>query len=293
MIHFANNSNKSVIGVFLGGKILSVGKVQNGEIISVNTKTIDNQANEATILKELVNAISEVFDENITGIGIGVPSLVDVRKGIVYNVQNIPSWGEVHLKDIIENKFNVRVYVNNDANCFAVGEKYFGKAQNYEHIVGLIIGTGLGAGIITNGKLYSGENCGAGEYGSIEYKDHDYEHYLTDAYIHERYGIKSEMLIQRAEKKDKIALNIFADYGINLGNVIKTILYTADPQIIIIGGILSKAYPFFEKDMWKRIHTFRYKHAIANLRVECSDNPNIAVLGAAALCQDANNKILV
>ena len=69
------------------------------------------------------------------------------------------------MKRIIEKKFKVPVSINNDANCFALGEKHFGK--KYNNMVGLIIGTGVGAGIIINGKLYCGHNCGAGEFGSI------------------------------------------------------------------------------------------------------------------------------
>ena len=65
----------------------------------------------------------------VAGIGVGVPSLVDVDRGIVYAVQNIPSWKEVHLKNALEDVFHVPVHVNNDANCFAVGECHFGKGR--------------------------------------------------------------------------------------------------------------------------------------------------------------------
>ena len=79
---------------------------------------INNNGTEEEILSEIINAISEVFDNNIAGIGIGVPSLVDVSEGIVYKVQKIPCWREVQLKDILEGHFSVKVYVNNDANCW-------------------------------------------------------------------------------------------------------------------------------------------------------------------------------
>jgi len=77
-----------------------------------------------------------------------------------------------------------------------------------------------------------------------------------------------------------------------LGNLIKTILFTVDPEMIVIGGSLSKAFPWFEKSMWDKINTFPYKHAINKLKVVASSREDIAVLGAAALYFDAQNQSL-
>lgn len=289
MIFNKEINNKTIIGVFLGGKVLSVGKVKNKTIVNSFTKKINNRESEEYIIKEIISAISDFIDDDVVGIGIGVPSLVDVKRGIVYKTQNIPSWREVHLKDILEDKFQLKVYVNNDANCFAVGEKYYGKAKNYNNIVGVIIGTGMGAGIIFNGHLYSGQHCGAGEFGSIPYRDHDYEYYCSEGYFEEKYGINVDVLLKRAKKNEKIALAVFEQFGFDFGNAIKTILYTADPEIIVIGGSLSRAYEYFEEAMWERVRTFRYKHSLENLKIEITNNGDIAVLGAAALYLDALN----
>ncbi len=283
------NVQEAIIGVSLGGKTLLSGKVINGHLVKSQTKRINNKGTEEEILTELINAITEVFDDEVAGIGIGVPSLVDVTNGIVYKVQKIPSWREVHLKDILESRFGVKVYVNNDANCFAIGEKYFGQAKEYSNVVGLIIGAGVGAGIIFREHLYSGTNCGAGEFGSIPYRDHDFEYYCSESFFEEKYGIKFELLYNRALNNDKIALAIFEQYGFDIGNIIKTILFTADPEIIIIGGTISKAFKFFEKVMWKKVKTFIYKHSLKKLKIVQSEQSQIAVLGAAALYFDAQN----
>lgn len=282
--------NKSIIGVFLEGKILMVGKVKNGSIISSSSQIIDRHQSEEAVISVLVKAVAEHFDSDVAGIGIGVPSLVDVAKGIVYKVARIPSWREVHLKDILESQFGVKVYVNNDANCFAVGELYFGKAQNYENVVGLIIGQGVGAGIIFKGHLYSGTNCGAGEIGSIPYKDHDFEYYCSESFFEEKYGQSFETLLDRANKKDKIALALFEQYGNDLGNVIKALMYTVDPQIIVIGGNISQAFPYFKKAMNTQVKTFIYKHSLKKLKIVQTDHNDIAILGAASLYYDAQNK---
>jgi glucokinase len=282
----------AVVGVSISGKSIVAGKVKNGTIEKSITRKIYNRGSEEEILSEVFSVINEVKDDEVAGIGIGVPSLVDVEKGIVYRVQNIPSWREVHLKEILENHFGLKVYVNNDANCFAIGEMYFGKTAGYENSVGLIIGAGVGAGIIFKSHLYSGTNCGAGEFGEIPFRDHNYEYYLNDAYFEYKYGVAANTFLNRANKKDKIAKAIFEHYGTDLGNLIKTILFTVDPEIIVIGGSLSKAFPWFEKSMWDKINTFPYKHALSKLKIVASGQEEIAVLGAAALYFDAQNQRL-
>ncbi len=284
--------DSAVIGISMGGKTLLAGKVKNGRIEKSITRKINNKGPENEILAEVFDVINEVKDDEVAGIGIGVPSLVDVEKGIVYRVQNIPSWREVHLKEILESHFGLKIYVNNDANCFAIGEMYFGKTAGYENSVGLILGAGVGAGIIFKSHLYSGTNCGAGEFGDIPYRDFTYEYYLNDAYFEYKYGVAASTFLSRANKKDKIALAIFEQYGNDLGNLMKTILFTVDPQIIVVGGPLAKAFPYFEKSMWDKVNTFPYRHAISKLKIVPSEQENIAVLGAAALYFDAKNQRL-
>jgi glucokinase len=282
----------AVVGISLGGKTLVAGKVKAGRIEKSIAMKINNKAPENEILNGVFDVIEKLKDDEVTGIGIGLPSLVDVEKGIVYRVMNIPSWREVHIKEILENHFGLEVYVNNDANCFAIGEMYFGKTRGVENSVGLILGAGVGAGIIFKGHLYSGTNCGAGEFGEIPFRDFNYEYYLNDAYFEIKYGITASTFISRAKKKDKIAVAILEQYGNDLGNLIKTILFSVDPEIIVIGGPLSKAFPWFKDSMWSKINTFPYKHALAKLKIVQSEQEDIAVLGAAALYFDAQNKSL-
>lgn len=123
--------------------------------------------------------------------------------------------------------------------------------------------------------------------------EHDYEYYLSDTYFDEKYGLKSKKVISRAAKKDKIALAIFEQYGYHLGDLIKTLLFAYDPEMIVIGGSLSKSFPFFEKYMWKRINSFQYPHLAKKIKVKETEQENIAVMGAAALYFDAHNQKLI
>ena len=122
---------------------------ENGDSITknINKKTPAGDT-KGNVLNHLYTIIESFDLKNVEAIGIGVPSVVDIENGIVFDVQYIPSWKEIRLKSIIEEKYNFPVYVNNDANCFAAGEKHFGIGQNAEFLVGLVIGTGLGGGII-------------------------------------------------------------------------------------------------------------------------------------------------
>ena len=284
MIFNLDKIQKTVIGVNLDGKHLSAARIENGMVADIIHAEVNNHESEEVILSEIIKAIQSVYTDNVTGIGVGVPSLVDVKNGIVINPTNIPSWHKVHLKDILEEQFNVPVCINNDANCFALGEKYFGGAKDFENFAGVTIDTGLGVGIIINGKLYSGRNAGAGEFCSLPYKEHDYEYYCSSQYFEEKYGIRHDILLARAYNKDKIALVIYELFGVDLGNAIKAIMYTLDPDAIVIGGRLAEAYDFFSASMLKTVNSFIYKGTLRNIHILKSTDPYIPVYGAAALC---------
>jgi glucokinase len=142
-----------VLGIDIGGTNLRAGLVEDNVVVRIESLKIKKAGSEIEIMNDLNLLIGKFLNDKIEGIGIGVPSIVDSEKGIVYDATNIPSWKEVHLKEQIEAKYNIPVYVNNDANCFVMGEKYFGKVKAYSNIAGLIIGTGLGSGLVLNNHL--------------------------------------------------------------------------------------------------------------------------------------------
>lgn len=284
MIFTQNKLTKNVIGVAFDGQHLHAVKIENGEITDSIHAEINNRETEEAILSDVVQTIKQVHTASVEGIGVGVPGLIDIRNGIVLNPTILPSWHRVHLKDIIEEQLNTPTYINNIANCFALGEKYFGVAKDYDNIAGISIETGLGVGIIIDGKLYSGRNAGAGEFCSIPYKKHTYEYYCCGRYFEEKYDLQHSILLNRAHNKDKIALAIYELFGIDLGNAIKTIMYALDPDAVVIGGTLAEAYEFFEESMLETVSTFNYKNTLKNIRIMKSTNPNTPVYGAAALC---------
>jgi glucokinase len=276
-----------VIGVDLGGTNVRAGLVIDGRLAGVRSVPVRSRGTMEDVLEDVFGAVDAVMRDDVAGIGAGVPSVIDLKTGTVYDVQNIPSWKAVPLRTRLEERYRRPASVNNDANAFAAGEKHFGKIRPYDSAVGLIVGTGLGAGVIANGRLYSGNSCGAGEFGMLPYLDRSFEAYASGQFFERVHGTTGRELADAAERGDPRALGIFAEFGRHLGEAVKAVCYAVDPEIIVLGGSVSKSYPFFRTAVWETFQSYAYSIAKTRLKIEVSETENIAVLGAAALYFDA------
>ncbi|HEY8930825.1 MAG TPA: ROK family protein [Mucilaginibacter sp.] len=280
-------NNAKVIGIDLGATNIRGAVVSGDSISEIISRRINTKGTEEQVLEDVYFIADQLIDKDVKAIGIGVPSVVDVEQGIVYDVVHIPSWKEVHLKQLLEERYKITAFVNNDANCFALGEFYFGKGKGAKNMIGLTLGTGLGAGVIINNQLYAGPNCGAGEFGCVDYLDNNYEFYCSGSFFNNVYGLNGEEVFKNAQKGDEQALKLYAEMGTHLGNAIKLVMYTYDPSLIILGGSVQLAYDYFEKTMWQRIRTLVYPKSVERLRIERSELANSGILGAAGLYYDA------
>jgi len=278
----------ALLGVDLGGTRVRVGRISNKKLERIESALINARGSEEEVLSQISGLISAFDIGSVAGIGVGAPSVVDVEKGIVYDTVNIPSWKEVHLREKLQRRFGVPVRVNNDANCFALGERAFGKGRGFRNMVGLIVGTGLGAGILFDNRLCIGANCGAGEFGMVAYRDSNYEHYCSGQFFTGVKGIAGEELFERAVRGDRAAMEIFEEFGRHLGEAVKMIMYTVDPEIIVLGGSVSRALRFFQEPVWEALDDFAYPQSIKKLRIEASELEHVGVLGAAALFYEAD-----
>lgn len=276
---------QKVIGIDIGGTKIHIGLVQNGKVTKEIKLSTSAEAPKARILQEITNAVEQVIEPGVAGIGVGVPGLVDEEQGVVHNVLNIPSWREVHLKTHLEEFFRKPVFVTNDANSFAAGEKIYGKGKPYENFVGVTLGTGFGTGIIINSKLYSGKFSSAGEFGGVPYLDMTLEDYCSGKFFLNKYGLPGARVQKLAQEGDEVALGILNEYGHHLGNGIKVMLYAISPEAVILGGSVCGCFPFFKDAMLASIGSFPFKLVTDQLVVECSSKSNSAILGAAALFQ--------
>ncbi|ADV42095.1 ROK family protein [Bacteroides helcogenes] len=270
------------LAIDLGGTNIRIAQVENARCLNKMSIACLAQQDASAVLSQLFQLIEGMMNEQVNGIGIGVPSIVDPEKGIVYNVANISSWKEIHLKAILEKKFGVPVAINNDSNCFALGESLFGEGKPYANMVGVTIGTGIGAGVIVNRRLYCGQYMGAGEIGSFPYQDTDFEHYCS-SFFFKRYDTTGAAAAEKAEKGNQAALKIWKEFGLHLGNLVKVILFAYAPQAIVLGGGIVSAFPFFRETMEGEMKDFPYKVILDELKVIPSQKEDISLLGASAL----------
>lgn len=272
-----------VIGVDLGGTGIKAGRIEAEKIVAQVKSDTPKTDKAEVVTQSIIDTIQQIITPSTKAIGIGIPSVVDTEKGIVYDVMNIPSWKEVHIKAILEAEFKIPVFVNNDANCFAIGEKIYGEGKNYQNFVGLTLGTGLGAGIIQNGRLLQDANCGSGEFCIVPYKKADYERYCSGMFF-QRLGTNGQDFYQKAMAGDSFSLKIFEDFGFHIAQLVKLVVATIDPQMIVFGGSIAKAFPLFEEAVRKEIQNFPYPNSMKKLEIMVSGIENQAVYGAAALC---------
>ena len=275
-----------LIGVDVGGTKISAALIEDDMIVKEYTCSTPFDQEKMVVVEAVAQAISQVYDAEILGIGIGVPGLVDLENNLVIDVVNIPSWDVVPLKQLLEERFTKPVFVNNDSNCFALGEKHFGKGKPYRHFVGVTLGTGLGAGIIINNHLYSGQLSGAGEFGNIYYRDSNIENYCCGMFFKNR-NLNGREWAAKARSGDVEAQELFDELGTHIAHGLGNILFALAPEAIILGGSVSASFPLFEKAMRKAFEDFPYQKLYHDLKIEISDQPNAAVMGASSLVIDA------
>ena len=277
--------NPSIIGIDLGGTKVAVGKITDGVLTEELSGKIDQESEDPMDAVRLMqNLIHQLMNQQVKGRGVGVPGQVNRDWGVVYDVLNIPNWKEIPLKAILEEKFKVPVYIDNDANCFAMGEYRYGSFSGHDDFVGITLGTGMGSGIIKGGALLPDAHCCSGEFGTMPYLDGIYENYTSGMYFKMKYGKDGEEVALKALSGEPWAIQAYREMGMHLGKAIQTIIMSVDPPLVIIGGSVAKARDLFRESMWESIRQIPFPSVLENFRVEFTDTENIAIKGAAALC---------
>ena len=220
-----------------------------------------------------MNTIDFETDEFI-GIGISCGGPLDSKRGIIQCPPNLPGWVDVHICDILKERYRCPVVLENDANACAVAEWKFGAAKDCNNVVFLTFGTGLGAGLILDGKLYSGTNGMAGEVGHIRLFDYGPVGYgkagswegfcsgggiaqlakmkLTEALqqnalpdwcasAEEIETVTAKSVAEAANAGDELALDVYKDSGRALGRGLSILIDILNPEVIVIGSIYQRA----------------------------------------------------
>lgn len=281
---------QNIIGIDLGGTNIKTALVSlDGKIIKKCEIPTQAKKGIKTVINNIISAIKKVKSGSVVGIGIGSPGPLDYKKGIITTPVNLP-FRNTPLKKIIQNKFKLPTFLDNDANCFAFAEAVFGQGKKYENIVGITLGTGVGSGIVINKKIYHGRS-NAAELGhtTINYggpksrcgNNGCIETHVSARGITALYNSSNPYEIYKlALKGNKKAIETYKKMGYYLGIGLANIIYALDPDIIIIGGKISNAWKFFSKTMNE---TVKKRYFGKPPKIIKSELKEAGILGAAAL----------
>ena len=272
-----------LLGIDIGGTTINMGLVEGSRIVEKKTvPSFEKEWTKQQTLDYLCDEISGIITPETEHIGIGVPTLVDPAKGIAYQAANIPSWDEVNIKEAVEKRFGVPVSVNNDSNCFALGAAALLGAKE-KVVVGITLGTGIGVGVIVDGKLLDGTHCGVGEIGSLPYNGHDYEEFCSKKFF-TAHGLDGKQAADRADAGDPEMIELINEFGRHLGEFLAVVMYAYDADRIVFGGGVANSFRQFKESMEKTLAMrYPYVKALESLKIEALPEGDIPVLGASQL----------
>ncbi|WP_282038092.1 ROK family protein [Saccharicrinis aurantiacus] len=273
----------TVLGIDIGGTSITCGIVEGKELKNIYNKPTYSHLDAEGVFSNLLTCIDEVLSDQVIAIGLGVPGLIDEEEGRILNINNIPSWKNFPLKQRLQDHYKLPVFINNDANCFAIGTKHFGKGQDYKSFIGIVLGTGVGGGVIVNDKLHSGVLCSAGEVGCMPYLDGVFEDYCGSTFFPKKSNLTGQRLAQLAEIGDEKALKVFREYGQHMGKLISNLIFTLSPNAFILGGSITQSFHLFEPGIKSVIEDFPFKSVSEKIEIVPDHFDNIAILGAAGL----------
>ncbi len=268
------------IGIDVGGTNVKIALVdEKGKIIYSNSvPTYAKMGYEYTVnnIKQAIRDLmkeTNTTEKNIEGIGFDFPGQVDCKKGIVKLAPNIPGWVNVPIAQMIEEEFHIPTKIDNDVRCAALGELKFGAGKGCENFVCITVGTGIGSGLVINGKVVRGASNAAGEIGHIklqmqggpicgcgdtgcleafasgpsivamaqEYIKGGKSTKFREMAAAEGGEITPYMVAKAAEEGDPVAKRIFEIVGEYIGIGLTSVINLLNPEKVIIGGGVAEA----------------------------------------------------
>ncbi len=315
------------IGIDVGGtKIAGALISAQGRILARTKLSSPKNARSSQVIRVIAGVIQEILEEKrvprkaIKGIGIGIPGVVDARRKKIITTPNI-GLSSVALARILERRFHIKTFLENDVNLGTLGEKYFGVAKKARHVIGLFPGTGIGGGIIINNQLFSGAHgaagelghmtlrlngplCGCGHHGCLEALasrwaiERDIHKAIREGQktiikklVKNKFGvIKSGVLKEALKRNDRITKKILTEKAMVIGQACVSLRHVFDPEMIVLGGGLIEACGHFMLPIIKKsVSADRFFNKIEPCPVVASKLADDAVLlGAAALFKLVN-----
>ncbi len=278
-------NKKYIIGIDIGGSKINAIVFNDGKVLK--SAKILTSKNKREFLKGLEAVVGKMISglnkKELAGIGCGLAGALDLEKGIVLGAKNIKILNSFNIKNWLEKKFGCKVKIDNDARCFTRAEYIWGAGMGYKNLIGVTLGTGIGGGIIIDGKMFYG-NGSAGEIGHMI----GGEIYLEDLIVKDikNFGfsdpLKTYEFAKTGNKKAKEAFNKMGKY---LGVCIANLVNILDPEAVVIGGGIAGAAEFFLPKARQIIKKFSVSpKSRKNIKILIGKlGENAGAIGAAAL----------
>ncbi|KPJ64964.1 hypothetical protein AMJ44_11720 [candidate division WOR-1 bacterium DG_54_3] len=287
------------MGIDLGGtKIGGVLATPSGKVLmDVHIPTEAGKGKKQVIenIKKAIRMLIRSHKVKIKAIGIGAPGPILYEKGIVIEAPNLPGWKRVNLRKILKKEFKVPVFVDNDANCAALAESWFGAGKFVKHFIYMTVSTGIGGGIIINKRIYrgaigsagefghmivdpNGPKCGCGNFGCLEAL-------ASGSALRRKTGMDAISLELAARQGDKKAQKAIQEIGHYLAIGIANLVNAFNPERVIIGGGLSNMKELLFAPIKKDFKKYALTLPAKSVRiVRAKLGTKAGVLGAVALC---------
>jgi len=264
---------KFYLALDLGGTKTTValfstnGKLINNSIITEPSVTFQGEERVYSHTLEIIRKAmknNDIIENDLLGIGVGAPGPLDTKAGTIIHAP-LMGWHDFPIALRLSRDLNVEVRLDNDGNLGALAEQRNGMAKGHENVGYMTVSTGIGGGLVFNGKIYHGKNDGAGEFGHISIFPDGLECpcgnrgclelYASGTAIariasEEGISFNAKQLAVMADDKNETALKIFKDTGRYLGYGITTIFNMLDLDILVLGGSVSKANKHFKEEMY-------------------------------------------
>jgi len=264
-----------VIGVDLGGTNLRTALLSlEGDILDKRKETTNALDGWKKVVARLVDNITQQRETavkrglHVTAVGVGAPGVIRMDKGIVVKSPNFPDWNNLPLRDELEHALRIPVVIENDANAAALGEQWRGAGRGINSMILLTLGTGVGAGIVLDNKIWQGADgmagevghmtlvpdgrqCGCGNSGCLEmYASargivQSYREAAGMLDITQAPELTSTQVYQAARKGEPVARRVMKDMGTMLGIGIANLINIFNPNMIVIGGGVKDAWDLF------------------------------------------------
>ena len=310
---FTDSSERLIFAADLGGTHLRAATVDQKGKIQFRFKQNTPQVKDANaIVAAIVAAVHEAGGvEGISAVSLVVPGTVNVQEGVVVKAPNLPCLDGFRLAAALTEELNVPAILENDANAAAVGEMWQGAAVGCNTIICVTLGTGVGGGIILDGKLWRGVDGAAAEIGhmcvdpfggvactcgsrgclevfasatAIVRMTREASPRYPDSILHGQDNLTAETIFNAGQQGDDLALEIFRRMGVYLGIGLANLINLLNPEMIVIGGGVVNGWDLFEKHMHQQVEERAFPLLAARIKIErakCGDDAGL--LGAARL----------